>query len=88
MKDEDDFFNPTRDPCVRGTGASSSVVISARGVDAHEHLGYQRLNTENEEILARQALFEALMIELMFLFGESQQAFTLVGDPLPRTLFP
>src|SRR5689334_5102589 len=64
------------------------MVISVCGVDAEEDLGFQRLDAENDELLARQPLREALLIELVLVRGEAQQAVALVSDSLPRTLGP
>jgi hypothetical protein len=56
---------PRGDQCVRGTGASSPVVISARGDGAEEHLGLYRFDAEHDELLAVPSLFIRVMKELM-----------------------
>src|SRR4051794_11530097 len=66
----------------------SSVVTSVSNIGAEPHLGYQRFDAEDDEFFARQPLGEALVIELVFLRGETQQVIAPVSDPLPRTLGP
>jgi len=44
----------------------ASVVASVPNIGTEKHLGFQRLDAENDELLARQPLREALVIELVF----------------------
>src|SRR5437773_9023946 len=53
---------------------------------SQEHFRFLRLDAENDELLARQALLETLLVQLVLLRREAQQPLALVGDPLPRTL--
>jgi len=66
----------------------SSIVTSVPDIGTEPHLGFQRLDAENDELLARQPLREALVIELVFVRGKVEQALTPVGNPLPWTLGP
>ncbi len=68
--------------------APAFVVISVPDVGAEDHLGYLRLDAEDDELLASQSFLEALLIELVFVCREAQQALALVSHPLSRTLFP
>jgi hypothetical protein len=54
-----------------GTDESSSVVISARGVGAEEHLGHYRFDAEDDELLALPTLLETVVKELMLVCGEA-----------------
>src|SRR5271157_2969215 len=72
----------------RTSSPPSSIVTSVPDIGTEPHLGFQRLDTENDELLARQPLREALVIELVFVRGKVEQVLTPVGNPLPWTLGP
>jgi hypothetical protein len=57
-------------------------------IGTEPHLGFERLDAENDELIAPQPLREALVIELMFMRAEGEQLIALVGNPLPGTLGP
>jgi hypothetical protein len=67
---------------------TSCLVISSQDINTKDHLGLLRLDAKNDELVSRQSLFETSLIELVFMLSETQQALTLVSDPLPRTLAP
>ena len=74
-----------------GTVASSSVVISARGVWAEEHLGraaasmQKMTNSSRLPVLVCEARDDRAHVGVL---GEAQLTLALVSDPLSRTLFP
>jgi hypothetical protein len=63
-------------------------VISVDELGADPDLRFQRFDAKDNELLVRQPSIEALLIELMLVRGEAQQAITLVSDPLPWTFGP
>src|SRR5271157_4961595 len=72
----------------RTSSPPSSIVTSVPDIGTEPDLGFQRLDAENDELLAHQPLREALVIELVFVRGKVEQVLTPVGNPLPWTLGP
>jgi len=66
----------------------SAIVTSIPDIGTEKHLGFQRLDAEDDDLLARQSLREALVIELVLVYGEVEQVLAPVGNPLPWTLGP
>ena len=63
-------------------------MTSVPDIGTEKHLGFQRLDAEDDDLLTRQSLREALVIELVLVYGEVEQVLAPVGNPLPWTLGP
>jgi hypothetical protein len=68
--------------------ALPSVVISVPGFGAEDHLGHQRLDAEDDEVLSLQSSFEAVLIKLVFDCRKANRALALKSHPLPGTFRP